>query len=227
MRVFLKTAAMRAALACVALFLSLVIPASAARKFAIPPTPLEAKPGDLHAFYGQVKAVDRAARTVTLGMPMRFTFKVSGETQIAIRRGGAVEFGAIKPGAGAQIEARREANGWTALKIKLQPGATFPEEMSARTLQGKTITGLEVAEFIVYEPPAQIINRNINFGQRSGFYLLSVRPDGTVGNVRPLKSMGVKELDERAINRLMKMKFRPGSLTEARIPVNFSSFRRY
>ena len=45
--------------------------------------------------------------------------------------------------------------------------------------------------------------------------------------VAPIKSLGVTELDERAGRRLMKMKFRAGALSEARIPVNVNSFRRY
>src|SRR3712207_7386906 len=50
-------------------------------------------------------------------------------------------FRSIQPGAGVNIEARRTANGWAALKVKLERGATFPDEMSARTVEGKTITG--------------------------------------------------------------------------------------
>jgi hypothetical protein len=99
---------------------------------------------------------------------------------------------------------RAATPGATGLKITLEPGATFSEEMSPRTVQGKTITGLAVAEFIVYEPPARVVNRNINFGQRSGLFLLSLRPDGSVANVQPSKSLGVTELDERASRRLMK-----------------------
>ena len=217
----------RARLGSAAIFFSVLLTAAAAPEFTIPPSPLDAQPGDLHAFYGQVKAVDRSARTITIGLPMLFTFKVTAETQITVRRGAAAEFNAIRPGSGVQIVARRGANSWTAQKITLEPGATFPEEISAKTVQGKTITGPAVAEFIVYEPPTEMMNRNINFGQRSGLFLVSVLPDGTVGTATPIKSLGVKELDERAIRRLMKMKFRPGALTEARIPVDFRSVRRY
>jgi hypothetical protein len=45
--------------------------------------------------------------------------------------------------------------------------------------------------------------------------------------VRPIKSTGLKELDDRAITRLMKMKFQAGALTEARVPVSFHSFRSH
>jgi len=201
--------------------------AGAAPQFVLPRTPLEARPGDLQAFYGQVKAIDRSAHTITLGMPMRFVFHVPASTQITIRKGGPASLDAIKPGAGVQITARRDAKGWTALKIALALGARFPEEISARTVQGKIITGLDVASFIIYEPPGEIVNRNIDFGQRSGLFLLTLLPDGTVASARPIKSLGLPELDERATKRLLKMKFRPGALSEARVPVNFHTFRRY
>jgi hypothetical protein len=218
---------MRVKIIVAALLLGSFTLACAAPKVAIPPTPSEARPGDLHAFYGKVNAIDRSARTITLAMPMRFVFRVPAATQITVRRGGAVGLDAIKPGAGANIVARRELKGWMAIKITLEPGATFPEEMSARTVQGKTITGPNVANFITYEPPAELVNRNIGFGKRSGLFLLSMRPDGSVENVRPIKSLGVTELDERASRRLRQMKFRPSTLTEVCVPVNLSSFRRY
>lgn len=218
---------MRAAIISAAVSLSFILSCLAAPQIVIPRSPLEARPGDLHAFYGQVKDVDLGARTVTLGMPMRFTFKVSAATEITVRRGGATSLDAIKPGAGAQIVAVRGAKDWTARKITLESGATFPEEISAKTAQGKAITGLAVAEYIVYEPPAAVENRNINFGHGAGLFLLSLRPDGTVAKVRPIRSLGVGEMDERFTTRLMQMKFRAGALTEVRVPVSFHSFRRY
>ncbi|HSH37213.1 MAG TPA: hypothetical protein VK993_00385, partial [Chthoniobacterales bacterium] len=61
--------------------MSVALSGSAAPKLKFPLSPLEAKPGDLHAFYGQVKAVNRAGRTFTIGLPMRFTFKVPADAQ--------------------------------------------------------------------------------------------------------------------------------------------------
>lgn len=217
---------MRTGLVGAALFLGFIVTTSAALKVEAPPSPLQAKPGDVQAFYGQVRAVDGSARTVTLSMPMLFTFKVSGETQIALRRGGPVPFEAIKPGAGVQIEARRTAAGWTALKIKVERGATFPEEMSARTPQGKTVTGPMVAEFITYEPPAESFRRSTGGPYSSGFYLVTVRPDGTVATVRTLKSIGDPGVDARAHVRLRQFKFRPGSVVEVRLPLSVSALVR-
>jgi len=183
---------MRAIHLAAALLLGLSISGSAAPKITIPRTPQQALPGELQAFFGQVKEVNLAARTITLGMPMRFTFKVPAGSEITIRRGGTATLGAIKP---------------------------FPEEMSALTREGKTITGLGVAEYITYQPRADFVGRNFPHGD--GQFLLTLRPDGTIASVRLLKPLPAKQLDAIATARLMQMKFRPGALTEVRMPVTF------
>ena len=184
-------------------------------------------PTDLQRFDGEVKVIDASARTVTIGMPMRFTFRVRDETKIT-EHGRAIPFDRIKVGDGIDVVGRHGAdNKWTALSIGLKKGATylFSEEISARTAQGKTITGLAVIPLIAYKPPAQKVSRNIEFRDRAGLFLLAVRPDGTVADVRSIKEFGVSELDGRAIPWLKKWKFRPGSVTEVRVPINFNTFR--
>ncbi len=218
---------MRAAIISAAVFLSFAISGVAAPKIVPPRTPQQARPGELQAFYGQVKAVDLAARTITLGLPLRYTFEVPAASEITVRHGGATTLDAIKPGAGARVEAVRGVKNWTARKITLEPGATFPDEMSAKTTQGKTIVGLAVANYITYEPPVENVRRNIDFGSGYGLFLLTLRPDGTVASVRPLRALSSQELNERATSRLLKMKFRPGALTEVRMPMSFHSYRRY
>jgi outer membrane biosynthesis protein TonB len=71
------------------------------------------------------------------------------------------------------------------------------------------------------------VNRGIDLGNHFGLFLLSVRPDGTVASVKVLQSLVVRELDERAIGRLSRMKFRPGSITEARVPLGSFSFKTH
>jgi hypothetical protein len=186
-------------------------------------------PTDLRRFYGEVKAVDSSARTVTIGMPMRFTFHVREETKIT-QRSSAIPFDRIKVGDGIDVVGRHGAGDkWTALTISLVKGATFlySEEISARTVQGKTITGLAVIPLITYKPPAAQVSRNIEFGDRAGLFLLAVRPDGTVADVKSVKPFGVSELDGRAVPWLKKWKFHPNSVTEVRVPINFNYFQRY
>lgn len=53
------------------------------------------------------------------------------------------------------------------------------------------------------------MNRRIDLGNHSGLFLLSIQPDGTVANVKTLPSLGVRELDERALGRISRMTFDP------------------
>ncbi|HKP03596.1 MAG TPA: energy transducer TonB [Chthoniobacterales bacterium] len=220
------TAILRVSL--VSCFFCLSFPSYAARDIVIPPSPLLSKTGDVQRFYGQVKAIDGSARTITIELGARFVVRVQKATKITLRGGAAATFDNITTGAGVDVVARRGAgNTWTALQITLERGAHFPDVISAKTVKGRTITGPEVMNLITYEPPSETVNRHIDFGHGSGLFLLLLRPDGTVANARPIKSTGVKELDDRAINRLMKMKFQPGALAEVRVPVSFFSFRSY
>ena len=111
---------MRVALVSAALLIAVAVLAHGAPNVDFPLTPHDAKPGDLHAFAGQVVAVNRTARTITLGLPMRFTFKVPAATPVSVRRGDVVSFDAIRPGARVQIVALRGAKSWTAQKITLE-----------------------------------------------------------------------------------------------------------
>lgn len=185
-------------------------------------------PDGLQAFYGEVKAVNRSERTITIEVGMRFVFRVTSETKIIARGGAPFTVDNIKPGQGALIVARRNG-GQTgiAVKITVEPGAHFSPVISARTRQGKTISGLDVLALITSKPPTEVINRNINFGRQSGLFALDVQADGTVGNVRAIRSFGLSELDERAKKWFMKWKFRPNAVDEVRVPMTFNSFRRY
>jgi Cu/Ag efflux protein CusF len=209
-------------IALVSCFLGAAVPGYAARDFVIPPSPLLARPGDVQRLYGQVKAIDRSARTITLELGARFVLRIQEATKITLRGGAAASFDSIKLGDGVDVVARRGAGGsWAALKITLERGARFPDVISAKTVKGRTITGPEVINLITYEPPGEIVNRNIDFGHPSGLFLLVLRRDGTVASARPIRSMGLKELDDRAITRATKMKFQPGALAEVRVPITF------
>lgn len=186
------------------------------------------EPTDRQRFYGEVKAIDLSARTVTIGMPMRFTFHVRDETKITQHNAG-IPFDRIKVGDGIDVVGRRGAGDqWTALTISLSKGATFlySEEISARTVKGKTITGVAVVPLIAYQPPVIKTSHNNAFRDSAGLFLLAINPDGTVASVKPLKAFGVSELDGRTEPWLRKWKFRPNSITEVRMPVNFSIDRR-
>lgn len=101
----------------------------------------------------------------------------------------------------------------------------FGDEFSVKTTAGKVVSGLAAQRYVLSAPPEQWVNRGIDLGNHSGLFLLSIRPDGTVAKVKVLQSLAVRELDERAIGRLSRIKFRPDSVTEARVPISSFSFR--
>lgn len=187
------------------------------------------EPTGLQRFDGEVKAVDTSARTVTIGMPMRFTFHANAKTKIT-QHGAPIPFDRIKVGDGIDVVGRHGASDkWTAVSISLEKGATYlySDEISARTMQGKPITGLAVIPLITYQPPAVRVSSLVDARLRAGLFLLAIKPDGTVSNVKPVKPFGVSELDGRTESWLKKWKFRANSVTEVRVPVNFEPARGY
>ena len=109
---------------------------------------------NLQAFYGEVKKVDLAAKTITLQLGSSFVFHVTDETKIS-GPDGIASMDKIRPGEGASVVMRRgKDNTRIAVTIRLNPKATFASEPTARTVRGETISGFAVGEFVVYQPPA-------------------------------------------------------------------------
>jgi hypothetical protein len=178
----------------------------------------------LHTFYGQVKAVDLKARTLTIKSNGKsFLFYVTDETKIS----GQNEFARldkVKLGDGAAVVMRLgEGNKGIAVRIRFDADASLASHLallSARTTRGEMISGIAVNNFVAYEPPAHEFRRGLDFGStKLRMFRLSVQPDGTVANATPFQSFGYEELDARAAKWLMKWRFRPNSVTEVRIPV--------
>lgn len=182
---------------------------------------------DLHAFFGQVTAVKLAAKTITIKLGKSFVFHVTTETRISSAAGGAVPFEKIRLGDAALVTMRPgPGNIGIAVNILVTPGVAFPSDYSARSTKGTNISGADLGNYVVYQPPPDDINRGINFGMvRSGLFSLSVQPDGTVAGVKALRSLGYGELDERAMRWLKKWRFRPNSVTEVRMPITYRRTR--
>jgi len=182
---------------------------------------------DLRAFFGQIATVNHATKTISLHLGDTLVFHVTNETMISSAAGGAIPFDKLRPGDGALVTVRPgPGKTGVAVKILVVPGTTFPGDYSARTIKGETISGAAFANYVLFQPPPLDINRGINFGMsRSGIFLLSVRPDGSVENVKTVRTLGYSDLDERAIAWLKKWRFRPNSLAEVRIPISYHRTR--
>lgn len=183
--------------------------------------------GPLHTFYGEVKAVDLAAKTFTLkASGKKLVFHFTNKTQITSFHG-YVTWEKIKPGQGALVVMRLgEGNKGIAVQVRFDPDATAAKHLalfSARTVRGEMIWGLAVNNFVAYQPPGFWYNRGLHLGpSKLRMFRLSVQPDGTVADATPYVSFGSEEIDALFVKWLKKWRFHPNSVTEARIPVTWS-----
>lgn len=180
----------------------------------------------LHTFCGEVKAVDLAAKTITIKSGGKsLVFHVTDETKISSRNE-HIRLDTVTRGQGATVVMRLgEGNVGIAVMIRFDADASLSKYLSlfsARTTRGETISGLAVNNYVAYQPPDDGFSRGLDFGMRRlGMFLLSVQPDGAVANVTSLKSLGYEELDVRAAKWLKKWRFRPNNVTEVRIPAGY------
>lgn len=205
---------MRARLVLIGIVLSFLIPGFALAQ------PDSSSP--LHTFYGQVKAIDLKAKTLTIKANGKsFLFQITNETKISGRHG-YVRLDTVKKGDGATVVMRvGEGNKGIAVHIVFDSNPDLGKSLSlfsARTTRGEMISGVAVNNFVAYEPPAHEFKRGLDFGDtKVRMFRLSVRPDGTVASATPFVSFGYEELDVRAAKWLMHWRFRPNSVTEVRI----------
>lgn len=178
----------------------------------------------LHTFYGEVKAIDLKAKTLTIKANGRsFLFQITNETKIS-GRNGYVRLDTVKRGDGATVVMRvGEGNKGIAVHIVFDSNPDLGKSLSlfsARTTRGEMISGVAVNNFVAYEPPAHEFKRGLDFGDtKVRMFRLSVRPDGTVASATPFVSFGYEELDARASRWLMQWRFHPNSVIEMRIPI--------
>lgn len=179
-----------------------------------------------HTFYGEVKAVDLAAKTITIKSSGKsFVFRITNETKISSPNR-YVKLDTIKPGEGATVVMRLGEGGiGIAMSIRVDASAElakFIELYSLKTTRGETISGMAFLNYVVYQPPDEAWTGGITYeARRQSLFQLSVRPDGTVAEAKAIRGLGYPELDARALKYVMKWRFRPNAVTEARIPVGF------
>lgn len=186
--------------------------------------------GPLHTFYGEVKAIDLAAKTITIKSNGKsFLFHITNETKISSPNG-YVRLDKIQRGQGAAIVMRPGADGkGLALSIRFEHSvwsANFLALFSVKTTRGETISGMAFNNYVAHEPRGDAWKGGVTYERgHISMFLLLVRPDGTVYDVKPLRGLGHAELDARAVKWLMQWRFTPNSITEARIPVAHSQTR--
>ena len=192
----------------------------------------EASDSGLHTFYGEVVAINQAAKVIQLKTGnQRFLFHYNDQTKISSTNG-HVRLDRITRGTEAAVIMRvGEGNTGIAVVIRFVPGASQLKTLSlisAKTVRGETVTGIAVSNFVDYQPPADAWSGGTPLERRNnvGVFVLSVAPDGTVSSVTLRKSTGYPELDARAERWMKKWRFHPNSVTEVQLPMYFSQYRR-
>lgn len=181
-------------------------------------------------FYGVVQGVDLANKTFTIKSQGRsYVFHYNEQTKISSYRS-YIRWDTVKPGEGATVLMRvGEGNVGIALQVRFTVDGGRDEAMKlwvARTTKGETISGLAINNYIVSEPPpfsfrgGAGLGINSKFGGRAGVFHLTIRPDGSVGEITAAKSLGDK-MDLQMAGWLKKWKFRPNTLTEVQVPMGF------
>ena len=122
----------------------------------------------LHTFYGEVKAVDLKAKTITIKSHVRtFVFHITDETKIS-GRNGYISLDKVQRGQGATVVMRLgEGSIGIAVAIRFDADASFTKHLalySARTIRGEMISGLAVNNFVVYQPPDIGFVRGLDLG---------------------------------------------------------------
>ncbi|MEY2561151.1 MAG: Gram-negative bacterial TonB protein C-terminal [Verrucomicrobiota bacterium] len=193
----------------------------------------EAGDRGLHTFYGEVVAIDQAAKVIQLKTGnQRFLFHYNDQTKISSPNG-HVRLDRITRGTGAAVVMRvGEGNAGIAVTIRFVPDASQLQTLSlisAKTVRGETIRGIAVSNFLDYQPPSEAWSGGAPLErlQNAGLFVLSVAPDGTVSTVTLRQSTGYPELDARAEKWMKKWRFHPNTVTEVQLPMYFSQYRRY
>jgi hypothetical protein len=186
--------------------------------------------GEQHIFFGEVKAVDLAAKTLTIKSNGKtFVFHITTETKISSFRG-HIRLEKVSPGQAVKVVMRvGEGGKGIALSIRFDEHsgvANLLALFSVKTTQGQTVSGTAFKDYVVHMPPDDAWSGGGAYeGGRMCMFQLFVRPDGTVADAKPLGTLGYPQLNERAVRWCKRWRFRPNSVTEARMPMGYMRTR--
>ncbi len=181
------------------------------------------------AFYGDIVAVDPHTITIKSG-GKRLVFQITEETKIT-GRDRPLQLDQIKPGNGATVLMKLgPGNVGVAVRIRVDVGASLSKSLklyAARTIHGEVISGMAINNYIAYQPPDDgwMGGATLERDYSNGVFLLEVRPDGTVSEVKVVKSMGYNELNVHAIRWFKQWRFQPNSVKEVQMPMSYFQFR--
>lgn len=188
----------------------------------------EATDPGLHTFYGEVVLIDPAKKVIVIqSHKQRLVFHYSEQTRISSTLGQVSMDKVVRGTAAAVVMRLGEGNIGIATEIRFVPSPSWAQTLaliSARTVQGQTITGAAVAKLVVYKPASDEWAGGAPLARRNnaGLFVLSVAPNGAVASVTVRQTSGYAELDARAQKWMKKWRFKANSLTEVQLPMFFT-----
>ncbi|MGZ5024014.1 MAG: TonB family protein [Chthoniobacterales bacterium] len=186
-----------------------------------------ASSAELHTFYGEVQSVDLGARTFSIKSGGKIlVFHYTDQTKISSFHG-YMRWDKVHVGQEAAVVMRvGEGNIGIAEAVRFDYVPISSKQLSlfvARTTQGETVSGIAVANYVTNEPRGEkFLRATGSAGGSVGVFVLSVKPDGSVGEITAAKSLGDAEMDQRAAHWLREWRFKPNAVTQVQIPVALS-----
>jgi TonB family protein len=106
------------------------------------------------------------------------------------------------------------------------PDHVIQSLLAGTTPQGKTLSADQVKPLMLHAPSPPASLGVVGYTNlRIGVFLLKVRTDGTVSQIEVLQSTGAAIADSEVKNTFRKWRFRPGSLSEVRVPAYYHRTR--
>lgn len=189
----------------------------------------EAASAEHFTFYGDVVAINPHAITIKSG-GKRLVFQITGETKIS-GRDRPLQLDQIKLGNGATVMMKLgQGNAGIAERIRIDVGASLSGSLklfAARTTSGQVVSGMAINNYIAYKPANDgwVGGATLERAYSEGVFLLQVRPDGTVSEVKMVKSMGYTELNVHAIRWFKQWRFHPNTVTEVQMPMSYLQYK--
>ena len=191
----------------------------------------------IYVFNGRIQGVKPAARSFTFtGDGKSYEFTVTPETRLT-RKGKPVPFSTLLAGEDAEVEMKVGPGGkGVALSIKLTTRERGPIPRSAPTLDGPMMDSLcagttpggkrlgpqELKPLVTHFEWPKATHSVIGYLRiKPGVFLLSLAADGGVASVEVLQAIGHRGADADAVKALRKWRFRPNSVREVRVPVQY------
>jgi TonB family protein len=193
--------------------------------------------GKTYIFNGRIQEVNAGAGTFTLsGDGKLYAFRTTSGTKVTWN-GNPLKTSDLKAGQEAEVEMKLAADGkgdatsvkvdspWAPRNARSRQGLSAPQANSiwaATTPAGQRLTADEIRPLILHSKWPKAAHSVIGYLRlKPGVFLLSIRSDGTVANVESLQAIGHPGADADVIKALRTWRFRPNSVKEVRVPVQY------